>query len=349
MDDFNLTTLNEARNEYCLELIGLLSHPIYQGIFSIYDDALEVCRQNNQEDKYLMTFQNLLARIPKWNNEIIGTETKRILQETKCAYLEDLVACVHVIMLKNLTAIRVGTKNKKVDVDIPKLEEFIHRVYIEVARRIYKNVYLFNKSVSGLERQKNVRECSKIIEESIVHVIRKNMPIEKIIRAYLDETSEEQTIQIKEEEVDEEEEKPGQIIKVGGDKPDKPLLDKLLDVPDKVPDKPVENEVIHTPPNSPTDTPKQTLRFNDNDTVVDYNKRQKPAALQNTTPVEIHAPKTIDRLEEINKQREEERKKEEETNDDGDKIKILDDVEPLDDVEIIHEEMDTIELDVESL
>jgi hypothetical protein len=346
MDDFNLTTLNEARNEYCLELIGLLSHPIYQGIFSIYEDALEVCRQNNQEDKYLMTFQNLLARIPKWNNEIIATETKRILQETKCVYLEDLVACVHVIMLKNLTAIRVGTKNKKVDVDIPKLEEFIHRVYIEVARRIYKNVYLFNKSVSGLERQKNVRECSKIIEESVVHVIRKNMPIEKIIRAYLDETSEEQTVQVREEEVEEEEEKPNQVVKVGGDK-----IDKLLDIPTELP----KNEIIpEGTPNTPADsTPpeptKQTLRFNDNDTVVDYNKRQKPAAVHNTTPVEIHAPKTIDRLEELNKQREEERKKEEETDNDEDKIKILDDVEPLDDVEIIQDDMGVIELDVETL
>ena len=77
-----------------------------------------------------MTFQNFLTRVPKWNSTIIEEETNRIVKSSGCDYLEDLLTCVHITQLKILTSIRVANKQKKIDINIPKLSDFIHKVYI---------------------------------------------------------------------------------------------------------------------------------------------------------------------------------------------------------------------------
>ena len=51
------------------------------------------------------------------------------------------ITCVHIIQLKVLTCIRVGNKQKKIDISIPKLNNFVHRVYINTARKIFSNIF----------------------------------------------------------------------------------------------------------------------------------------------------------------------------------------------------------------
>ena len=142
-----------------------------------------------------MTFQNFLTRVPKWNQELIDNETKRIIQQSKCNYLEDLLTCVHITQLKVLTSIRVATKQKKIDIDIPKISDFIHKVYIKCARKCYSNVYLFETDIEPLTQQKNFRECETICKECILNTVRESMPVEKILRAYMDETTEEEIVE----------------------------------------------------------------------------------------------------------------------------------------------------------
>ena len=69
MDDFNLQNLNESRNEWVARLITMMAPSIFQGLKQIFDDSVKLALSTNQRDKYLMTFQNLLTQIPKWNNE----------------------------------------------------------------------------------------------------------------------------------------------------------------------------------------------------------------------------------------------------------------------------------------
>lgn len=199
MDDFNLSTLTESRNEYCALLLSKITPYVIQGIYSIFNEAWKLCDENDEQEKYLMTFQNFLARVTKWNQDIIDNETKRIIENSGCSYLEDLLTCVHVTQLKLLTSVRVGQKQKKIDIDIPKLNSFIHQVYIQVARRIYKNVFLFDKQIAPLQQQKNMRELEIIVKECILGVIRDSMPLEMILRSYLDETQEENVEEVVEE------------------------------------------------------------------------------------------------------------------------------------------------------
>jgi hypothetical protein len=200
MDDFSTSTLYESKNEWSARLLTILTPLIIEGYKAIFDEAYKLCKENNELDKYLMTFQNFISRIPKWNPTIIEQERKRICEKSGCGYLEDLVVCTHIIQLKILTAMRVGQKQKKIDINIPKLDDFIHKIYINGARKIYKNVYLFEINIPPLQIQKHNRELEIIIQECILNTLRDNIPVETILKAYMDETVEEEVIEeIKEE------------------------------------------------------------------------------------------------------------------------------------------------------
>jgi len=195
MDDYNVNVLSESKNEYSARLLNILSPLIIEGIKSIFNDAVKICSENEEDEKYLMTFQNFLTRVPKWNSMLVDEECKRIQNSSACSYLEDLLTCVHITHLKLLTSVRVSQKQKKIDIDIPKLSTFIHKIYIHLARKIYSNVYLFERDIMPLQYQKNMRECELLCRESILSVIRESIPVEKILRAYIDETVDEEIIE----------------------------------------------------------------------------------------------------------------------------------------------------------
>lgn len=201
MDDFNMSLLYESKNEWIARLIILLTPLIMEGVDSIFQEAFNICKKSKQKEKYLMTFQNLLVRVPKWNEEIIDKEKQRIVTKSNCNYMEDIITCVHIIQLKCMTAMRVGTKQKKIDIDVPKLNSFIHKCYINVARSIYNNVYLYETKTRSLDKQKNRRLIEILIQECILNTIRSNIPIEEIIRSYMDETTETDIVEKIEEQV----------------------------------------------------------------------------------------------------------------------------------------------------
>ena len=190
MDDFSLSNLQESRNEWCSRLITVLTPCIIDGVKSIFEESWKLCVENDEKTKYLMTFQNFLSRVPKWNPNIISNECSRIKEKSNCSYITDLITCVHVIQLKMLSCMRVGTKQKKIDVSIPSLDEFVHHVYINVARKIYTNVYLFEMGISSLKSQKNARELEIIIKECILQTIRETIPVEELLKLYMSETVE---------------------------------------------------------------------------------------------------------------------------------------------------------------
>jgi len=355
MDDFNTNLLSEARNEYSSRLLNILTPLVIQGFKSIFKEAYELCVKNEESSKYLMTFQNFLSRVPKWNQEIINVETQRIIKTSKCDFLEDILTCVHITQLKILTSIRVSTKQKKIEIDIPKISDFVHRVYIESARKIYQNVYLFEKHIMPLQQQKNMRECEIIVRECILKVIADSMPIEKILRAYMDETEEEEIIEeivekpqeeveniVKEEEKETLENNNESIQTVTNDnsaniekieasednniispgepvsiaKAIEPLENNHSNGNDNI--EKTENVIINTEPMTSEIKSENKISFNDNDSLMNYNINEKPTKIQKNETSLISAPKTIERLEKISKEANEKRKEEEAAYDDDD-------------------------------
>ena len=389
MDDFNTNVLSEARNEYSSRLLNILTPLVIEGFNSIFKEAYDLCVKNEEHTKYLMTFQNFLTRVPKWNQEIINVETNRIVTTSKCGYLDDILTCVHITQLKILTSIRVSSKQKKIDIDIPKLPDFIHKVYIECARKLYKNVYLFEKHIMPLQQQKNMRECEIIIRECILKVIGDNMPVEKILRAYIDQTEEEEiveeTVEKSAEEIKaEEEEKKTLEEKEEDDKKTEEIVTEaseetaivaktddntesdltksalVINSPEELPkdgstsSKALDNIIpaslkIATEPVAPlkaipitteiASSPKTSISFSNNDSVMNYNTKESPTKITTASSALVSAPKTLDRLEKISHERNEQRKLEEEEEDDEDdfnleKIKIFDNSPKLDALDI---------------
>jgi len=293
MDDNHKPTLTESQFEWAWRLVQILQPLVYEGIQSIFQESLDICKKSEEEEKYLMTFQNFLSRIPKWNETMIQAEVDRIVEKSGITYLDDLITCVHIVHLKILTSIRTGKTQKKIDIVIPKLNKFVHKVYINVSRELYSNVYLFETNVQPLVFQKNRASFNKIIKAAILDAVRSSIPVENLLRAYLDESTdlvkEETKVQepknevvevraepepVKEKEIEKEKELPSPIV----EKKKEPDLDPVLDIIDM--------------------TEKPSIRFNDKDFAVDT---------EGTTTV-IEAPKTIERLELIADQRATERK-----------------------------------------
>ena len=77
-----MSGLHESKNEWAARLLTILTPHIIEGVRSILQESVELCRENDEMDKYLMTFQNLIARIPKWNADIVKTETARIIEKS---------------------------------------------------------------------------------------------------------------------------------------------------------------------------------------------------------------------------------------------------------------------------
>jgi hypothetical protein len=363
MDDYNISAISEAKNEYSARLVNIITPIVIEGIKSIFTEALELCIVNEEKEKYLMTFQNFLTRVPKWNQSIIDSESERIISKSGCSYLEDLISCVHISQLKILTSIRVSSKQKKVEIDIPKVNDFIHKIYITFARKLYSNVYLFETTIPALQIQKNNRECELICKECILNVIRENIPVDKILRAYIDETVEEEVInETTLQETIEPVESPKKLeeFPVNLETPvvntvkatnepfatinkshvvenNQPVAQSRTISPiNTAPTKPISSNVntivdvpknlqlkIFTNPISPKTT--NRISFSDTDSVKEYNPSSTPKKSNNIAVNNIIAPKTIKRLEEISVERNKQRKlEEEEEEDDGEKLKISD-------------------------
>ena len=332
MDDYSLTSLIESKNEWCSRLVNILTPCIIQGLKSIFDEAYELCLENDDEEKYLMTFQNFLSRVPKWNDVIINQEVIRIGEKSGCGYLEDLITCVHIVQLKALTVSRVGSKQKKIDLDVPPINQFVHKCYINVARKVYTNIYLFEKGIAPLDIQKNNRELEVIIKEMILNTVRENIPVELILKAYLDET-EELDVSVEEkkeliplrsktvstsvvEELKKEIKKEDNNLEKEIKKEDNikiEVTNKYMD------DKNIDDQFkINDNDRVEIEKKNQDIKFSDIDIAVDTLG----------TSEQVEAPKTLERLEQISREANNKRKEEEQEdeNEDSERLSFGDDL-----------------------
>ena len=89
--------LLEVKQEYTKQLSNLLVPVIYEGLNSIYKEA-----KKNNKDSPMKMFQILLSRIPNWNQNIIIGEYNRIVHQTQCDWINDLITAVFISYAKIL-------------------------------------------------------------------------------------------------------------------------------------------------------------------------------------------------------------------------------------------------------
>ena len=149
MEELNTPIFAQAKVEYTSQLIDVLYPHIFDGVKSIYDESKLLYL--SKKTPILLIFRELLEKVPIWNSEIIESECNRIINNSNCDWIDDLITAVFISHTKILTSIGPNQSFHKINITIPKSSSFIHKCYINTAREIWKNPYLFNESVPGYE------------------------------------------------------------------------------------------------------------------------------------------------------------------------------------------------------
>lgn len=177
----------EAKSEYTRQLCQILA-PAVQLYFL---DLLKIAKEKDSDARRMLwNFQALLQEIPDWNQDKVLRETERIQRESNCDYLEELLTAVFIAHTKVLSAIRITTKQKKLQITIPKIDHFLHRTLRETGRLLWGNAFLFADQGTPIDRQKNMRQVEVLIQEGIQQSIRSLLPVKTILREYLNDEAE---------------------------------------------------------------------------------------------------------------------------------------------------------------
>jgi hypothetical protein len=178
----------EKKNEYTINLVNVLSPLIYEGLTSIYTEALNV---SNCADNILKVFQSFLRKIPKWTPEMIKGETDRILKSSKSVnWLSNLVKATIKANMIILTYNPHLKLQNKIDPKYYKninLEDFIHKIYIECARELWNNPYLMYHQYPPIELKRNQRDTIILVKDAIKEAIRRLLPLKELLEIYLDD------------------------------------------------------------------------------------------------------------------------------------------------------------------
>lgn len=185
--DSGASVYSEAKGEYTKQLVVFIVPTFHRFFMTCLTQASE--EEVNQK-RQLWKFQELLSQIPEWNVDKVQREIQKFIADIQCDYLEELVTAVFIAHTKVLTAIRIGNKNKRVQITIPKLDHFLHRALSECSRLLWSSAYLFHNELSPIEKQKNHRQIEGLIHDGIAQAIRGLLPVKNILKDYLSDPTE---------------------------------------------------------------------------------------------------------------------------------------------------------------
>jgi chemotaxis protein histidine kinase CheA len=188
MDGADISVYGEAKGEYTRQLCVFLVPCLESYFLELLEEAKGLAANPS---KTLWHFQSLMQSIPDWNQDKVTKETERIQADCKCDYLEELLTAVFIAHTKVLSAIRLTTRQKKLQITIPKIDHFLHRVLSDSARALWTNAYLFAET-NSIDKQKNLRQVSALLQESVLQGIRGLLPVKSILREYLNNEDEDE-------------------------------------------------------------------------------------------------------------------------------------------------------------
>jgi hypothetical protein len=119
--------------------------------------------------------------------ERVNHEIHIIHTNSGCDYLEDLLTAVFIAHTKVLTAIRLSSNQKKVEINIPKVEHFLFKTLCETSKLLWSSTYLFRDGISGIEKQQNYRSIETILNEGILQAVRSLVPVKSILKDFVNQ------------------------------------------------------------------------------------------------------------------------------------------------------------------
>lgn len=186
--DSSAAIYSEAKSEYTGQLVFNFQPTLLRFFLDRFAEVKTLPNVTSKTKSALSAFQDSLSQIPEWNLDKVHSETTRLLEAIQCDYIEDLITAVFIAHTKILSAIRLHSKpRRKINITVPKADHFMHRTMSECSRFLWSNVYLFDDTVSSVDRQKNMNEVNRLLENGILQAIRNLLPVKSILRDSLQE------------------------------------------------------------------------------------------------------------------------------------------------------------------
>jgi len=145
-----------------------------------FDEIFERAKVDSKGKNTLITFQQYLKDIKSWNQGILRERTDEVANS--CAYFSDLLAAIIVGYVKILSSVRLKVDKQKIAIKLPKSDDFIFRMYEEVARVLYKSPYWIAEDLSEDEKIDNMRP---IVSRCMEQVVKALVPVQTILEAYI--------------------------------------------------------------------------------------------------------------------------------------------------------------------
>ena len=180
MDANSLNVLVGAKKEYLKQLCALVIPIMIETFHDMYKESVKMTKGK----KVLIQYQKLLKEVPNWSDHMINTHNEKLCNS--CSWFNDLLAAVFVSFVKILSSVRLKAENKKISVKLPSNQLFIHSCYINAAKDLYKDPYIYHDEPNEYERDTILKNRFKICIENTVDEM---IPIQEILKSCMSQVT----------------------------------------------------------------------------------------------------------------------------------------------------------------
>jgi hypothetical protein len=174
-----LNVLVEAKKEYTGQLCKLLCPHMIESFLRMYTEANKLSKGKRP----LIQYQKLLQEVPNWNDHIVKQNCESVCNA--CSWFSDLLAAVFVSYVKILSSVRLKSETKKISIKLPTNEMFIHTCFVNAAKDLYKDPYVYHEVQNEFDRD---AKLTPRFTAAIEATIQELLPVQQILTTYMSQT-----------------------------------------------------------------------------------------------------------------------------------------------------------------
>lgn len=168
--------LVEAERKFMTKLCNAMTPVMIDSFYELYKKSVEISKGRQT----LIRYQTLLQEVQHWNNTMVKQHTDAIIKS--CAMFPNLLAAVFVISVKIMSAVRISSDSKKINIKLPSNDVFVHSCYIAAAKSLYEDPYVVVDKMSDQERR---AKMGSRFSELIKEVVDDFIPVQQILDTYI--------------------------------------------------------------------------------------------------------------------------------------------------------------------
>lgn len=174
------TPLIEAKQEYISQLQQLIDKAVYGKFFEFFIQTVE---RTEDPMQILVNFQNEMENIRTWNAEQVDTTTQAVIADPE--FFSQLLTAVLILKTKIMTAFKIDSSHKNVQLKVPSNEHFVHHLFTVAGHHLYNNPWVFVTDESKSINTQRYRDCLNIIHQAIDETITHFVPVRNILKEYI--------------------------------------------------------------------------------------------------------------------------------------------------------------------